>query len=67
MESFWLSETLKYFYLLFSDDARYVSLDEFIFNTEGHLLPFLGDGLKRRFENNRRAEDSVQLHDQPKR
>ncbi|KPI44291.1 Endoplasmic reticulum mannosyl-oligosaccharide 1,2-alpha-mannosidase [Cyphellophora attinorum] len=35
MESFWLSETLKYFYLLFAD-PRLVSLDEWVFNTEGH-------------------------------
>ena len=35
MESFWLSETLKYFFLLFAD-PRVVSLDEWVFNTEGH-------------------------------
>lgn len=35
MESFWLSETLKYFYLLFSDTSL-VSLDEWVFNTEAH-------------------------------
>ncbi|ESN98043.1 hypothetical protein HELRODRAFT_113976 [Helobdella robusta] len=40
MESFWLSETLKYFYLLFTDDPNYVSLNEYIFNTEAHLIPF---------------------------
>lgn len=39
MESFWLSETLKYLYLLFSDDFDLISLDEFVFNTEGHPLP----------------------------
>jgi mannosyl-oligosaccharide alpha-1,2-mannosidase len=42
MESFWLGETLKYFYLIFSD-ASTVSLDEYVFNTEAHpfkrLLP----------------------------
>lgn len=37
MESFWLSETLKYFYLLFADPSL-VSLDEWVFNTEGHTL-----------------------------
>ena len=29
MESFWLAETLKYFYLLFSDPSV-VSLDDFV-------------------------------------
>jgi mannosyl-oligosaccharide alpha-1,2-mannosidase len=37
MESFWLSETLKYFYLLFSD-PRLISLDDWVFNTEAHPL-----------------------------
>lgn len=35
MESFWMGETLKYFYLLFSDESL-VSLDEWVFNTEAH-------------------------------
>lgn len=35
MESFWLGETLKYFYLIFSD-PELVSLDEWVFNTEAH-------------------------------
>ncbi|KAK4233537.1 endoplasmic reticulum mannosyl-oligosaccharide 1,2-alpha-mannosidase [Achaetomium macrosporum] len=35
MESFWLSETLKYFYLLFSEPGV-VSLDEWVLNTEAH-------------------------------
>lgn len=35
MESFWLGETLKYFYLIFSDKDL-VSLDDFVFNTEAH-------------------------------
>ncbi|KAL5361334.1 glycosyl hydrolase family 47-domain-containing protein [Aspergillus floccosus] len=37
MESFWLGETLKYFYLLFSDPSL-VSLDEYVLNTEAHPL-----------------------------
>lgn len=37
MESFWLAETLKYFYLIFSDPGV-ISLDEFVFNTEAHPL-----------------------------
>ncbi|XP_037706815.1 endoplasmic reticulum mannosyl-oligosaccharide 1,2-alpha-mannosidase isoform X2 [Choloepus didactylus] len=39
MESFFLGETLKYLYLLFSDDADFLSLDAFVFNTEAHPLP----------------------------
>lgn len=35
MESFWLAETLKYFYLLFSEEGV-VSLDEWVLNTEAH-------------------------------
>ncbi|GAB1319029.1 alpha-1,2-Mannosidase [Madurella fahalii] len=35
MESFWLAETLKYFYLIFSEPGL-ISLDEFVFNTEAH-------------------------------
>ncbi|KAL6707347.1 hypothetical protein ACN47E_004126 [Coniothyrium glycines] len=35
MESFWLAETMKYFYLLFSDEDV-VSLDDWVLNTEAH-------------------------------
>ncbi|KAL1851047.1 hypothetical protein VTK73DRAFT_9548 [Phialemonium thermophilum] len=38
MESFWLAETLKYLYLLFSPDDL-VPLDKVVINTEGHVLP----------------------------
>ncbi|ROT41251.1 endoplasmic reticulum mannosyl-oligosaccharide 1,2-alpha-mannosidase [Sodiomyces alkalinus F11] len=37
MESFWFSETLKYFYLVFSNDTL-ISLDEWVLNTEAHPL-----------------------------
>ena len=37
MESFWLAETLKYFYLVFGEHDR-CSLDEWVFNTEAHPL-----------------------------
>ena len=39
MESFFLGETLKYLYLLFSDDHDVVSVDRWVFNTEAHPLP----------------------------
>jgi len=34
-ESFWMAETLKYFYLIFSQ-PNLVSLDDYVFNTEAH-------------------------------
>ena len=37
MESFWLAETLKYFYLIFSEPDL-ISLDEYVLNTEAHPL-----------------------------
>eukprot|EP01080_Neovahlkampfia_damariscottae_P004250 gene4250-7587_t len=37
LQSFFLSETLKYLYLLFSP-KEYVPLDKYIFNTEAHLF-----------------------------
>ena len=39
MESFFLAETLKYLYLLFSDDKNLFPLDQWVFNTEAHPLP----------------------------
>ena len=36
-ESFFLAETLKYFYLIFDNPER-ISLDEWVFNTEAHPL-----------------------------
>lgn len=37
MESFFLAETAKYLYLLFSPDHD-ISLDRYVFNTEAHPL-----------------------------
>ncbi|XP_042523213.1 mannosyl-oligosaccharide 1,2-alpha-mannosidase IA isoform X1 [Dipodomys spectabilis] len=39
-QSFFLAETLKYLYLIFSDDDL-LPLEHWIFNTEAHLLPIL--------------------------
>lgn len=36
-QSFWLAETLKYFYLIFAA-PDVISLDEYVFNTEAHPL-----------------------------
>ncbi|KAJ0386117.1 hypothetical protein COL922a_005026 [Colletotrichum nupharicola] len=35
MESFWVAETLKYFYLLYSEPDL-ISLDDYVLNTEAH-------------------------------
>ena len=47
MESFWLAETLKYFYLLFSPPDL-LPLDSVVINTEAHIFPRfkLARGLK---------------------
>ncbi|RUS19085.1 glycoside hydrolase, partial [Jimgerdemannia flammicorona] len=37
-ESFFFAETLKYLYLLFSDDPKLLRLDQWVFNTEAHPL-----------------------------
>lgn len=36
-QSFWLAETLKYFYLIFSP-PELISLDDYVLNTEAHPL-----------------------------
>ncbi len=39
MESFWLSETLKYLYLLFDDNEDLLPLSDVVFSTEAHPFP----------------------------
>lgn len=40
MDSFVLAETFKYLYLLFAEpDDLIINIDEYLFSTEGHLLP----------------------------
>ena len=36
-ETFFMSETLKYFYLIFDESG--IDLDKVVFNTEAHPLP----------------------------
>lgn len=38
MDSYWFSKTLKYFYLLFSDNRSEIDLKKFLFNNAGHLI-----------------------------
>ncbi|KAI4460238.1 mannosyl-oligosaccharide alpha-12-mannosidase-related [Holotrichia oblita] len=40
-QSFFLAETLKYLYLLYSDDSL-LDLNDWVFNTEAHALPIKG-------------------------
>jgi hypothetical protein len=35
METFWFAETLKYLYMLFSEDEL-IDLHQWVFNTEAH-------------------------------
>ena len=45
MPSFFLSETLKYLYLLFEDDDHWLHSDpqKWVFSTEGHLFAVTPD------------------------
>ena len=47
MESFFFAETLKYLFLLFSDDSV-ISLDDYVFNTECHPFSRRGKGINIR-------------------
>ncbi|XP_051170744.1 mannosyl-oligosaccharide alpha-1,2-mannosidase IA isoform X2 [Leptopilina boulardi] len=41
-QSYFFAETLKYLYLLFSDDSL-ISLDDWVFNSEAHIIPIKGN------------------------
>lgn len=41
MESFFLGETLKYLFLLFTDDSSLISFDKWVLNTEAHPFPIM--------------------------
>ncbi|KAK0181978.1 hypothetical protein PV327_000154 [Microctonus hyperodae] len=45
-QSYFFAETLKYLYLLFSDD-NLISLNDWTFNSEAHMLPIRGNPLYR--------------------
>ncbi|KAM5534007.1 hypothetical protein V8D89_012327 [Ganoderma adspersum] len=50
MESFWFAEVLKYLYLTFDDPER-ISLDRYVFNTEGH--PYIAPAAKAAYGSGR--------------
>ena len=65
MESFWLAETLKYFYLLFSE-SDLVPLEKVVINTEAHIFPRFGlqRGLKTGWERKRRNAEGRIVEDE---
>ncbi|KUJ22367.1 family 47 glycosyl hydrolase [Mollisia scopiformis] len=67
MESFWLAETLKYFYLLFSPNDL-IPLDKVVINTEAHIFPRfkLGPLFKTGWKRKPRGPDGKLLPDPPK-
>ncbi|KII94300.1 glycoside hydrolase family 47 protein [Plicaturopsis crispa FD-325 SS-3] len=48
METFLMSETLKYLYLMFADNSL-LPLDEFVFNTEAHPIPIFNPTIRTGF------------------
>ncbi|KAL8953651.1 MAG: hypothetical protein Q9222_000488 [Ikaeria aurantiellina] len=67
MESFWLAETLKYFYLLFSPND-FLPLDSVVLNTEAHIFPRfkLIRGLTTGWERKPRDKDGKILEEKKK-
>ena len=72
MDSFVLAETFKYLYLLFADESDIIiDLNNWLFTTEGHLMPLSLARLSNRtavpvqyiiiltiFANSKRGQDS---------
>lgn len=59
MESFFLAETLKYFYLLFEDDPNVLPLDQWVFNTEAHPFPIWGTPADKQVSHGRSRDASA--------
>lgn len=64
MDSFVLSETLKYLYLIFAEPSEInLDLDTFIFTTEAHLLPLslgqLGNLTKTSGESKKKSNNGI--------
>jgi mannosidase alpha-like ER degradation enhancer 2 len=58
MESFFLAETLKYLFLLFDVDHWFHS-EQYVFNTEGHPIPFKFDAISRSWRDVRTTTTTV--------
>ena len=67
MQSFWIAETLKYFYLIFSDPED-ISLDDYVFNTEAHPFripkPGRENGPVKSFGDRDRGQETQQQQQQ---
>uniref|UniRef100_A0A2M4BE78 alpha-1,2-Mannosidase n=1 Tax=Anopheles marajoara TaxID=58244 RepID=A0A2M4BE78_9DIPT len=64
MDSYVLSETFKYLFLLFSDPADLIlNIEDFIFTTEAHLLPLTLGVLGNHTMGARDQEDQVHMLD----
>jgi len=51
MESFFLSETCKYLYLLFDEENKVNKREErYLFTTEGHILPINGEIRRKKWD-----------------
>lgn len=46
IQSYWMGESLKYFYLIFSEPDL-ISLDDWVFNTKAHPLSIPKPGAKK--------------------
>lgn len=62
MQSFFLAETLKYLYLLFSDDSL-LPLDQYVFNTEAHPMPILKPGSLPKLETKEWTTKEIEITD----
>ena len=62
MESFWLAETLKYFWLLFGPEDEF-PLDRVVINTEAHFFPRfeMGKAFKTGWERQRPRGEKVEM------
>jgi len=71
MPSFFIAETLKYFYLLFEkEQIRSELMDKFLLSTEAHFIPRSSgkcDSAKQKFKDNRRRErnDENEIEEEP--
>jgi hypothetical protein len=59
MPSYWLSETLKYLFLIFSDPVDVLPLDQWVFNTEAQPL------LRRKYLHLKVWDDKVTITSRP--
>lgn len=63
MEGFWLAETLKYLYLLFSDEVEdWNDLGKIVFNTEAHIFPRFDIGADQKIWNTGWQRKSREQH-----